>query len=475
MTTFLDHLNGSLNPVKSNQLLSSPRLSSHKHSREEFRSGDSPMESTDSCSLRSVISRPRKRFKPDLTSSKYRPYHGNSEDGLSDSCLQSPIPTQCAYQSESASTVHSSATPSTGDESSQGGNTGSGEEESEDGDGPNHPHRQDNKCIPDNNILHHPDKKCYDQDLGRKPLDEITTTQYQAAPTLSLTSCINQQNIESKAKRKAARKFGLAADLEKEAISQGYTIISDKSDSIVLRCPENHKVSLKAKDPAITCKKCNKKYAKCLEHAASHNGKVKNSRYQETITFECDKGHEWEIKYCKYMFTKWCPQCDKVKREEKKKTLEEESEKIRKENAAEQDAKLEEARLKMIEEERERYLHYQAWFYQWPQQLMYPGISSAACLTDESVNALAKEWTIKYLKENNGDAAFDDIFLMYKVLITSNEMLLAKMMLVPKAELSSFYRKFAVRLHPDKNKHPKSNEAFQKLTECYKFCTNSSH
>jgi len=38
-------------------------------------------------------------------------------------------------------------------------------------------------------------------------------------------------------------------------------------------------------------------------------------------------------------------------------------------------------------------------------------------------------------------------------------------------EIASFYRKNAVRIHPDKCKHPEAIQAFQKLAECYKKAT----
>lgn len=37
-----------------------------------------------------------------------------------------------------------------------------------------------------------------------------------------------------------------------------------------------------------------------------------------------------------------------------------------------------------------------------------------------------------------------------------------------KSEVASFYRKNAIRVHPDKCKHPEAIQAFQKLAECYK-------
>ena len=62
----------------------------------------------------------------------------------------------------------------------------------------------------------------------------------------------------------------------------------------------------------------------------------------------------------------------------------------------------------------------------------------------------------------------EDVYFIYKVLLTSEEMLINKLAIIPKAELPSFYRQKAKRLHPDKISHPQAMEAFQKFSECYR-------
>lgn len=170
------------------------------------------------------------------------------------------------------------------------------------------------------------------------------------------------------------------------------------------------------------------------------------------------------------MFSRWCPHCEKLKREDKKKALEEMERKLREEMTTQQEAKLEEDRLKMQEEERQRYMNYQSWFYQWPTS-MYSTEYQQAYMADGNINAVARELAVKYVAENGGE--IEDVFFVHKVLMTTAQMLVAKMMMIPKQEFASFYRKHAARLHPDKNRHPRSNEAFQKFTECYKYCVQT--
>ncbi len=128
------------------------------------------------------------------------------------------------------------------------------------------------------------------------------------------------------------------------------------------------------------------------------------------------------------MFTRWCPQCEKLKREDKKRALEEMERKLREETATQQEAKLEEARVKMLEEERLKYMNYQSWFYQWPSALYSPEYQQAY-MTDSSINNLAREMALKYMAEAGlrGPSDFEDIFFMHKVLMTSSQMLVAKL------------------------------------------------
>jgi len=266
-------------------------------------------------------------------------------------------------------------------------------------------------------------------------------------------------NMKLKAKN-AAFNFKF---LEMLMNKQGYSMLIKKVDGVVLKCPENHNVNIKYREKlkVLECKKCKKKFMKCIQFALLHNGKVKNKEFGSIIKFECEKGHEWECKYGKKAFSHWCMHCKKINEEVTRKALEEEAENERQEAIREQNAKFEEARRLM---NKEQTTNYRALFYQWDLAVASGG------LTDASINKLSNELAEKYLRDNlcNSLINFKDIFLVYKILITPKEMLVGKLKIVPLQDLSSFYRKYAIRLHPDKNRHPKASEAFQKLTECYK-------
>ena len=172
------------------------------------------------------------------------------------------------------------------------------------------------------------------------------------------------------------------------------------------------------------------------------------------------------------MFTTWCSHCNKLKKEEDRKKRKDEDNKQKEKDAQEQEKIFEEARRKLVEEEQQRCSDYAYLFHTWPSYC-YVYSQSNSCLNDESINRLASEKAKNELSQTNGENAisYDDLFFLHKVLMTSKEMLVAKLWTIPKDELSSFYMKNAIRLHPDKNNHPQAMEAFQKFTECYKACT----
>jgi len=438
MTTFPYVQNDSNKSVHNIQYPS--RLVTGKHSR-EVRSGDNPLEAVANCSLRSVMSKTRKQFKPECVLSEHKLYSDKPQNNSRPLYQDSSVPIQC--------------TNSTSDEGEiSQGNGNCGTNTSEDEGDPTDPYIQN--CV-------------------TKGSGDFEGEEYKGTSTLGKILSLGTQmgipkqtipaKISAKIRIKTAG-FNFNV-LESLMSAQGYSMLRKKIDGVVLKCPEEHNVHIKYKDELkkLECKKCRKRLMKCVQFAELNNGKVKNESFNPVITYECEKGHQWKCKYGKSAFNHWCPHCERLIQEERKRVLEQEAENARQEAIREQNAKLEEARRRM-EEDQAKATNYQALFYQWESPLQSKN------LTDASVNQLSKELAEKYLRENACSLMinFEDIFLVYKILITAKEILIAKLRIVPIQELCSFYRKCAAKLHPDKNRHPRASEAFQKLTECYKLC-----
>lgn len=62
-----------------------------------------------------------------------------------------------------------------------------------------------------------------------------------------------------------------------------------------------------------------------------------------------------------------------------------------------------------------------------------------------------------------GHASTIEIYNVYKVLYMPDDILIKTFLMIEKSQLNSYFRKLALLLHPDKNKHKNANDAFLKL------------
>jgi len=84
----------------------------------------------------------------------------------------------------------------------------------------------------------------------------------------------------------------------------------------------------------------------------------------------------------------------------------------------------------------------------------------AMLLANEYIKNRDKDDRLKQIEETE----FEKIFLVYKFLETPESLIKHGLnLMLQRQEAGSYFKKLALKLHPDKNLHPNSKEAFQKL------------
>jgi len=99
---------------------------------------------------------------------------------------------------------------------------------------------------------------------------------------------------------------------------------------------------------------------------------------------------------------------------------------------------------------------------------------------DYEIETLAKKYTSEFMssKDFSGQCEYQQILQVYKILIMPEEILKTYMMNLTNEALKGEFRRLAKLIHPDKNKHPKSGLAFQKIHHLYELAIekfDSSH
>ena len=78
---------------------------------------------------------------------------------------------------------------------------------------------------------------------------------------------------------------------------------------------------------------------------------------------------------------------------------------------------------------------------------------------EERAAMLAEQFVSK--QDGAVEVSKEQAHMVYKILNTPAEMLIANMSSMQPQILIQFYRKLAIQLHPDKNGHPQATDAFQ--------------
>ena len=197
------------------------------------------------------------------------------------------------------------------------------------------------------------------------------------------------------------------------------------------------------------CAVCEKLLQKAKTYAQERGGRCLNESCDVVLEFVCKAGHVWRADVLKYTQQKWCRQCGHLRRLQFKDQLKKEQAETERKQAFLQEQLFQEARQKM---EALNLLH------------------NAAVLQNESdIEQSAKDMTRRFLSSSSEVWSFEQVHFVYKVLCSSEEFL--KVKYFPESSgrdvVNKNYRKLARALHPDKNKHPFSGEAFQRLSSAY--------
>jgi len=204
------------------------------------------------------------------------------------------------------------------------------------------------------------------------------------------------------------------------------------------------------------CQKCSDLLRKCQNFARDNGGRCLNSKYEETISFVCGRGHEWSVHHRRFD-AEWCADCAREEKEALKRKCEEERQ-----------------RRERIEEEFQRKLFEEA------RRKAMENILTHGMPLDENILAffqkidlevekLAKEEATKFMSQEDAsrNVTFQQTLQVYKVLIMPEDVLQKYMMSLNSETLKSEFRRMAKLLHPDKNKHPRAGNAFQKVHKVY--------
>ena len=241
-------------------------------------------------------------------------------------------------------------------------------------------------------------------------------------------------------------------------------------------CKINHQC-----EPDIStgaCPRCESLLGECKEFAKKNGGLCLNRQYDESVVYECQKGHRWSLNH-RNARRRWCAQCAKEERAFLKKKCEQEK--------VEREKQEEECQQKLFEEAKKKAMKENA-----PQSNQFQGGNSShqrpmSALEyfqriDFEIETLAKKYTVEFMsqKDFTGNVTYQQSLQVYKIIIMPDEILQSYMYFISLNQnsyptrfnlnsdtLRSEFRRMAKIIHPDKNKHPQAANAFKKVYGVY--------
>ena len=204
----------------------------------------------------------------------------------------------------------------------------------------------------------------------------------------------------------------------------------------------------------IWCVKCHNFYYRCKKKAMD-NGAIVTSRIFDPgyVTLNCRNKHNFGISIHRNPDKTWCSNCRKEMKYEKRKKIEIERERKKQESSEQQ---------KKLFEESRKYLQTEQSNQNFERQFSVQDILV-------QVDLKAKFETQKFINNQNNEMNEINIYTVYKIIYMPSEILQATFQSLGE-NLNSCFRKMAILVHPDKNSHPLSKRAFQKLSQVLMTC-----
>ncbi len=297
---------------------------------------------------------------------------------------------------------------------------------------------------------------------------------------------------EDEAKKEAIRKLIAAAKLRAQSFSGKCLGLTQQGASVLLapglpahddlqknvqfkfECAATH--SFEASIGATKwCVRCDRNVKRLIEMARSKGGKVLLPRASSSplaVEMECARGHRWSLDLCSRQgqtTTKWCTVCKRLSREAERTKREAENKKIEQEYLSLQQEMLRQARFRMQRDafpEGDSQCSKQRSNLLVREDVMRSGIQQA-------INEEARRRTLAYMSsaEYDGSCNYEDVLVVYRILLVveQSEVKAQDLLLIMSRanEAATAFRKLALLVHPDKNRHPKANLAFQKLKSAF--------
>ena len=242
---------------------------------------------------------------------------------------------------------------------------------------------------------------------------------------------------------------GLLPEAQEFAAKQGGTCLSASCEhpfqGLFFKCRVGHifETSLASEDWCHTCKRI---LEKAQSFARDKGGECLDQVCDVVLEFKCEFGHTWKADALKYRQQKWCKQCGIEARMRRKQDIKNQQKAAEEAQAKLQEELFEEAKRKMMAE---------------------ASVSNGAVLACEpQIDYNAQEMTRRFMESPSfqGECSFEQAFGVYKVLCSTEEFLVARYF----QKASNWnYKQLAKSIHPDKNSHPLSGQAFQRLSNAY--------